>query len=292
MKGELINFVECIEQLPVLPATTVRLIQLLNDKDTRIDQILEVIQYDQNLTLEILKLCNSAYFGLVRQVHSLRDAVVYLGAKHLMQMVLGIHCNSMLQQPKPGYGLLTGMLWRHSTAVALAADKFLVEKNHNKPSSGLLFTAGLLHDIGKVILDQLLASRYVQILEFVNQRPISFHEAEREILGYNHCDVGEMIMLHWQLPEVMASVCRYHHNPSDYRGEDPQSRQCIDLVHIADSLVLSLGLGIGNDGLQYPFDSALAEQYCLKADKIDKIGTEVLNEITMLEQQFQKTQGS
>ena len=205
MKAEMINIVECIEYLPVLPSTSVRLVRLLGTKSCPIDEVINVIQYDPNLTLQVLKLCNSAYFGLVRKIRSLREALAYLGSKHILQIVMGIHCNAMLQSPQKGYGLLSGMLWRHSNGVALAADR-LGEKKANPEATGYLFTAGLLHDIGKVVLDQVLSQSYIQVLELLAAKPMRFDEAEREILGFSHTEVGEMIMLHWQLPEQVAAV--------------------------------------------------------------------------------------
>lgn len=288
MKAELINVLDNIQNLPVLPATTVKLISLLSDERTSIDEILKVVQYDQNLTIQVLKICNSAYFSLNRKINSLREAVVYLGAKNLMNVVMGLHCNAMLQQPQKGYGLLPGMLWRHSTAVAIAADKLVDKNDKAPPAAGLLFTAGLLHDIGKVILDQVLANNYLEILEKLDTTEKKFNELEREVLGYSHDDVGEMVLLHWQLPEMLACVCRYHHDPDKYPGKDPQVLHLVDLVHMADSLVISLGLGVGIDGLRYEFNPAIAERNKLTREKIDRVGSEVLIEIKSLEQIYQE----
>jgi HD-like signal output (HDOD) protein len=288
MKAELINVIDNIQQLPVLPATTVKLISLLSDQSTSIDEVLKVVQYDQNLTIQVLKICNSAYFGLTRKINSLREAVVYLGAKNLMHVVMGLHCNAMLQQPQKGYGLLPGMLWRHSTAVAIAADKLVDKNDKTPPSAGLLFTAGLLHDIGKVILDQVLANNYLEILEKLETTEKQFNELEREVLGYSHDDVGEMVLLHWQLPDMLASVCRYHHDPNKYDGHNEQVRHLVDLVHMADSLVISLGLGVGIDGLRYEFDASIAERNKLTREKIDQAGAEVLLEMKSLEQIYQE----
>jgi HD-like signal output (HDOD) protein len=288
MKIEIADILNSVEQLPVLPATTVRLISVLSDNDTTINQIIEVVQYDQNLTMKILTICNSAYFGLTRKINSLREAVAYLGSRQLMQVVMGLHCNAMLQQSREGYDLQTGMLWRHSTAVALATEKIVHYTTPSAPPAGLLFTAGLLHDFGKVILDQALAEKYREVLNYLEKTPVPFYEAEHQILGYNHMEIGELIMRHWQLPEAMAAVCRYHHEPDAYEGQDPQTRQIINLVHIADALAISLGLGVGCDGLMYRFDSEFVNQPNLTAHVIDKVGTEILLEIKSLENLYQK----
>jgi HD-like signal output (HDOD) protein len=288
MKTELFNLVECVEHLPVLPATTVRLIQLLGDNTGNIDEIIEVIQYDQSLTLQVLKLCNSAYFGLVRKITSLKDAVVYMGSRHIMQIVLGLHCNSILQKPQKGYGLEAGMLWKHSTAVALATERIGRLRKDNVLSSGILFTSGLLHDVGKVILDQVLTDSYAEVTKLVDSKSITFHQAEHEILGYSHTEVGELIMLHWKLPLSTGGVCRHNHEPHNYDGSDAITRQLIEIVHLGDSLVLTLGIGVGNDGLLYTIDNQLAEKYGLKVEDVEKISSEVLYELQQLEKLYQE----
>jgi HD-like signal output (HDOD) protein len=290
MNTELLNLVDCIEHLPVLPSTTVQLVHILGDKKTPIEDVINVIQYDQNLTLQVLKLCNSAYFGLARQISSLREAVIYLGSRQIMQIVMGIHCNAMLQQPQKGYGLLAGMLWRHSTAVALISEKLgrLKENEKNMPSAGLLFTSGLLHDIGKVILDQLLSQSYVHVLERLSDGHTTFDQAEQEVLGYSHTDVGEMVMLHWQLPSSIAAVGRYHHEPDKFGGDDPITHQAINMIHLADSLAISLGLGLGSDGLQYRPSNDLAENYGFTIEHIETISVQVLKELQSLEQLYQE----
>ncbi len=290
MKAELLNLIDCIEHLPVLPATSVRLVQVLSNKNASIEEVIGVIQYDQNLTLQVLRLCNSAYFGLNRKISSMRDAVAYLGSRHLMRLVLGIHCNAILQKPQQGYGLLEGMLWRHSTGVALLAERLGRVKEHEKdmPSTGILFTAGLLHDVGKVILDQVLSESYVQVLDRVSSGSVTFDDAEREIMGYSHTEVGEMVMLHWQLPSSIAAVGRYHHNPETYGDGDPGTRQTINIVHLADALAISLGLGLGNDGLQYKPSNALAERYGYNSQCIEEICVDALRELQSLEELYQE----
>lgn len=288
MKNEMADIIDGIDRLPVLPATTVRLVHLLNDRTATIEQILEVIQYDQNLTVQILKLCNSAYFGLIRKIRSLREAVIYLGSKNVMEIVLGIHCNGLLQQPQNGYGLLAGMLWRHSTAVALATERLVPTRRAEDLSTGILFTAGLLHDVGKVILDQVLAESFNQVLDHLARNPMPFDQAERQILGFSHAEVGAMIMQHWQFPAEIAAVARYHHDPAAYDGAEPQTRRLIDLVHLADCLVLSLGIGLGHDGLLYQLDGALVEQYGLGAENLDQISAQVLDDLRALEKLYQE----
>ncbi len=285
MTVEIVDIVESVEQLPVLPGTTLRLINILSDVNTSIDQVVDAIRHDQNLTAQVLKLCNSAYFGLSRQIVSLQDAVTYLGATQLLQLVFSVHCKSTFSKNQEGYGLLAGMLWKHSNAVAIASEKIANHKNL-KPTSGLLFTAGLLHDIGKVILDQALSEHYQQVLELAETEQIRFDEAEKIVLGFSHEDIGQMIANKWQLPEEIVATTKYHHESENYKGNDDQVALVVEVVHIADSLVMMLGIGIGTDGLRYRINENLINKYELKKDYIDRLGVEVLASLEKIEKLY------
>ncbi len=285
MTVELHDIVERVDELPVLPSTTLRLVTVLGNTETTMDEIIGVIQYDQNLTAQVLKLCNSAYFGLSRQIESLRDAISYLGSKQILQLVFGVHCKSTFSKSQSGYGLVAGMLWKHSSGVALAAEKLSLGQKKNT-STGLIFTAGLLHDIGKVILDQLLSERYREVIKQVEVYRIPFNEAEHSVLGFSHEEVGEMIANQWKLPKSIAAASRHHHAPENYDGGDDNIREVVEIVHLADSLVMSMGIGIGDDGLSYSVTGSLAEKYGLSGKRFDEISSEVLIEVEELEELY------
>jgi len=290
MTVRLDSVIEQVELLPPLPGTAVRLMEAITDSQARIDQIIEIIQYDQNLTSQVLRLCNSAFFSLSRRIGSLRDALAYLGSRQLMQLVLGVHCNAILQKAQPGYGLMVGMLWQHSSAVALASERLGKEIQPDSPET--LFTAGLLHDIGKVILGKFLADDYQRVTDLLDESPITFHEAEREVLGYSHTEVGELLTRRWQLPEQIVAATRYHHEPASYSGGDAEARTTVDLVHLADSLALTMGVGVGNDGLLYSIDPGLIREYHLDERTLDQIRAEVLTELQDLEKIYKGTGAS
>jgi len=270
-----------IDNLPALPGITVRIIQVMADPRADINHLLEIVQYDQSLTGQVLRLCNSAYFGLSRKIGTLKEALAYLGSKHLMQIVLGVHCSGLLQKAQPGYGLVVGMLWRHSATVALIAERTGKQINFNNP--GMLFTAGLLHDIGKVILGSFLADSYQQVISLLSHSPITFPAAEKEVLGFSHAEVGEALTSRWHLPKPLVAAARYHHEPDSYDGTDPLIRQTIDLVHIADSLALTMGLGIGDDGLMYNIDPTLARKYAIADRQFELVEADVLIELERME---------
>lgn len=281
MTVQLDSVIEHVENLPALPAITVRLIQVVADPDADIGDILEIVQYDQGLTGQVLRLCNSAYFGLSRRIGTLRDALAYLGSRQLMQLVLGVHCNTVLQKEQPGYGLVAGMLWRHSATVALTAEQ--IGKHVKAENPGILFTAGLLHDIGKVILGSFLAERYQEVIDLLCQKPITFYEAEKQVLGYSHAEVGELLANRWKLPPAIVAAARYHHEPDECPDDDPHVKLTVELIHASDSLALTMGVGIGDDGLMYNIDPKLVQRYQLTDKILEFIGASVLVELEQLE---------
>lgn len=271
---------DAIDTLPRLPQTTLKLVQVIHNPRSTIRQIVELIRYDQTITTELLKLCNSAYVGLVRKIASLDEAVRYLGTTKVLQLLVTAHSRTMLSKPQGGYGLPTGALWRHSVAVALAAQ--LIARRNQTPEAGVLFTAGLLHDVGKVLLNEFVAQEYAEIATRVKAEQCSFYEAERVALGLTHADVGAAIAERWGLHPDLVRCIRHHHDP----GELPTPDARVDIVHLADSIATTLGVGCGDDGLQYRADEGALERCGLEPFDVDAIGVELIVELRGVEEMF------
>ncbi len=271
---------DMVGSLPPLPDTAIKLINVVNDPRSTMDEIVEVIKYDQSVTGEVLKLCNSAYFGLSRRVTSLHDAMLCLGTIKVLQMVMAVHTNSMLSREQKGYGLEPGVLWRHSVAVALASSLFAERLRLSSP--GLVFTAGLLHDIGKVVLNKYVANEFAAIVHHVAVDRMSFVEAEKKVLGFSHQEVGALVAEKWQLPEPMVRCIRFHHDPGDVEPPDA----LIDTVYLADCICLLLGIGLGEDGLCYRADPAVMERHDLRELDLETIGAQMMTELKRVEHIF------
>ncbi len=259
--------------LPPLPDTIHRLVSVVGDPSSTLAQIVETIRYDQVLTAEVLRLCNSAYFGLSRTIESLDDAVRLLGTVKVLQLVIAAHARAMLSRPQAGYGLPAGALWLHSVGVALGAQ--LLARPMRLTHVGLLFTAGLLHDVGKVVLNEFVAKEYAEISQLVAQRHISFAEAEREVLGFSHPEVGARLAEEWSLPPAIARCIRYHHEPETTPTPEP----LVDAVHLADSVCILLGVGAGDDGLSYRVSGTVLERYALSQSDLECVGADVIAEV-------------
>lgn len=279
----LATIVDRVGSLPPLPGTAVKLLAVMNDPRSTVDEIVETIRYDQAVTGEVLRLCNSAYFGLSRRVTSLNDALVCLGTVKVLQMVMAVHTNSMLSRRQTGYGLEPGILWRHSVGTAIACS--LLGQRLKLANVNLVFTAGLLHDVGKVILNEYVADEFAEIVRRVTVDHLSFGEAEHQVLGLSHEEVGAMIAEKWKLPDLIVRCIRFHHNPGQLAPPDA----LVDTVHLADCICLLLGVGLGEDGLCYRADGTVMERHGLHEHELEVIGAQMMVELRHVERLFAET---
>jgi len=239
------QIVEKVSSFPTLPTMAGRLLNLLNDPDIPASEIGKVIQYDPALTANLMKAANSVYLGVSQEVASVAEALFRLGSKWVFQIAVSSLIYSNLNRPVTGYELSGKDLWRHSIAVGLMAD--ILCKELKVRDVGLIFTAGLLHDMGKIIMGEFISESIEEIERQVSEEDIPFEEAERRILGVDHAEIGALIAARWKFPPVLVAAIRWHHNPD---GVDEPS-EVVDIVHIADALCLMQGYGIGRDGIHY-----------------------------------------
>lgn len=268
------------ESLPKLPGASARLIPIISNPTSTLQQIVDVIRFDQTVTTELLRLCNSAYFGLSRPITSIDDAVRFVGTAKLMQLVMAAHTHALLGPEQAGYGLLPGALWRHSVGVALACQ--ILAEQLGMTDKGLPFTVGLLHDIGKIVLNENIGAEYASIVRLVNEDRISFQEAERRALGITHAEVGELVARRWALPDPIPDCIRYHHEPSALSTPD----LIVDILHLADATCLLLGVGGGDDSQMYHVDEAVLERTGIKPGEIEEISATIVHELKSVQQLF------
>jgi len=269
-----------LDQLPPLPDTVFRLIQLFDRPDSTVEEIVECLRYDAVVTADVLRLCNSAHFGLGRSVTSLHEAIRYLGSLRMLQIVLARHAGPLLAREQQGYGLGPGRLWQHSVAVALAsagfAKRILVQDNR------LAFTGGLLHDIGKIALNAPVGAALGAILRTAEGQGISFVEAEERVLDWSHEKIGADLARSWGLPEPIVRCIQYHHDPGPLAPPDP----LVDAVHLANSVCLMFGIGLGVEGLLSRAEPAVLRRHGLNETTCEEVGMEMLAELHAVEDLF------
>lgn len=248
-----------VHGLPALPTGAGHLIMMLQDPDLEIGQLIERIEYDPGLTSNVLRIANSAYFAGPRSIGSLREAIVRLGTRRILQLVITSIVAPMARRPVLGYDIPAGQLLTHSVAVGVAAEQ-LAEALQLRPTDHL-FTAGLLHDLGKIVLGTFVKVEVEPIRQLAFEEGIAFDAAERRVLGIDHAEVGSVLLTDWGLPPDVVEVVRYHHSPEAVAGDV----RTADLVHAADQLILSSGVGAGVDGLNYKPSESVVQRLHLTA---------------------------
>lgn len=237
------QILEAMDRVRPFSQVVVRALQLLDDPDVPASRLLEVIQYDPVITLRLLQVCNSAMFGLRRKVESLQQAMVLLGNQAMVRLLVTFGALDMMKDPLQGYGLERGELWHHAVACAILSQTFLREINH--PEDHTVFTGAILHDVGKILLNEYAGKQYAEISQMVREHDRSSLEAEREVLGIDHAHLGRLLGERWNLPQSIIVVIARHHDPV-HPDRDPMS---VCLVHLANLVCVQLGIGAGSRGL-------------------------------------------
>jgi putative nucleotidyltransferase with HDIG domain len=269
MAAKIKNIASLLKSFPSMPGAAVKLLALIDDPDMSVSQIEAILKHDAGLTANILKLANSAYFGIPSKVGSVRQAVLILGLKRLIQMVIASCVSAVMDKPVPGYDLPPGELWRHSIAVSVAAEGLVKELEIGATEE--IFTAALLHDVGKLVLGTFVKDEFAEI-EAALKRDVSFEVAEEMVLGTNHADLGAQILTQWSLPSDIVNAVRWHHTPESADKIDTM----LDIVHVANVLCLMIGIGAGSDGLQYQPSEVVVERLGLESYHIEKVVSQTL----------------
>lgn len=241
--------IELVRDLPTLPAVAVKVNTLLNDPSSSACDLASVIEKDQSITAKILKLVNSAQYNLSHKVNNVTQAISLLGYRNISYIVMTIAVFDTLKAATDSV-FDRREFWIHSIATALLSKRIAVESAYPVPED--LFTAGLLHDIGKVFMDGYMNEDFMEIANLAEKKGISFYAAERELFDVHHALVGEWIARTWQLPLHVTAVIKHHHQEVDQRsGLSVSQDQFVDMAVLADRAVKVQKLGSSGDGKKF-----------------------------------------
>jgi putative nucleotidyltransferase with HDIG domain len=232
------DYINRVKTLPPAPRILTELLRLLNDTEVDAGRIVDLIAFDPALTAKLLQRCNSAASGLAEPVCDLHQAVSLMGFNEIYRMVAVVVGEGLLGAAQRGYGIDSGELWQHSATAALAA-KVIADKLGAE--SDLAFTAALLHDIGKLVLNGFLEGSYEPVLKQTGASGQSFIEAEKTLLGVEHAEVGGRLLARWNFPEGLVQTVWHHHDPV----EAHPYQQLAGYVYLADLIAHCLGQGQG-----------------------------------------------
>jgi HD-like signal output (HDOD) protein len=229
--------------LPALPASVARLTRVLDDPASSARDVSLALGADQSLAGKVLQIVNSPFYGFPRRVETLDHAVAILGYRPIRELVLVTCLFQEIDQRNGSSSLDRKRLWRHALGTGAAAKT--LSKSTGRHSEESVFLAGLLHDIGKVLLDVCLREDYAAVVELARQENLLIIEAEERLLGTTHAEFGYWLAEEWNLPLSLTSAVLHHHEPS--RAKDHYMLVC--LVHLGDVMARAMEIGYGGDEL-------------------------------------------
>ena len=263
-----------IDRIPAFPATTQKVAALLRNDDYAVADVANVIKYDQAIAANILKISNSAYFGARQKIKSIQDAVVYLGQQQLIRAVQTAGVSRYFSKGGKGYVAQSKDLWEHSVAVALMSQ--ILSRRIQSREDPVLYTAALLHDVGKLILGEYVHESFEKIMYRVKQGKCSFLEAEEAILGINHADLGGRIATHWNFPADIRDAIAYHHRPDLLMEQDKKNAW---LVYLSDQACLMMGIDGGIDALAHKGLEDVMQYFNLRMIDLEKSFISLVDEL-------------
>ena len=245
--------IDKVDNMKVLPEMITRIIAMTDDPDSTVRDMEELILKDQVLTGKILRMANSAYYGYARQISTISQATVLLGFQAIKGIALASIAKDYMTDEFKGYSLEEKQLWNQSQTCAIISRYIARTLKHPNPEEA--YIGGLLRDIGKTILNEHMEKEYAKVLEKVEREEITFLDAENEVFGFDHAEIGGKIAEIWKLPAVLIDAISHHHTP-DLSTINPK---LVSVVHIADAITMMMGVGMGLDGLSYNFSPTALE---------------------------------
>ena len=273
---------EIVKAVPMLSASASQLLQIAARADHDLIDVINLVRNDANLTARVLKIVNSAAFGLINNITSIDRAISYLGERVVVSIAVGDCAGKLFEKELSGYESAGGDLWKHDLRTAIASREVVTQSGADI-SPELAFTAGLLHDIGKALISDYLQGTVTEAVELITSiEGLDYLDAEEKLVGFDHARAGYELAKAWHLPDELAEVIRHHHEPMNAKEE---YRTLVYAVHLGDNIAMMGGFGTGSDSMRYKLD----QQY---SDYI-KIGPKSLATIMLnVDIEFEKLEGS
>jgi len=277
------NIVELEDQtkdLKTLPATFYQVSALLEDPTSTAGDVGRVISADQVLSAKLLAMVNSSFYGFSSKISSITKAAATIGFAGVRNLVLSTSVTDLFLMHSGDGAFNRVAFWKHCLGCGIAAK--VIGNFLRRPDCEELFVAGLLHDIGKVIIDQYMNAKFIKILSYAENTCRLLMEAESEVLGYTHCQVGDIVASRWELSLPVREAIVHHHCPSMALEYPVQAA----IVHCANSIVQGLTLGHSGNCRVPLIDCEVTEIFPFRADMIEPVMTETLLQFNDLKQMF------
>lgn len=275
------NAIGKIGEIATLPEVTVKIIRIVEDHKSTARDLHDVIRNDPALSAKILKVVNSAFYGLPGQISSVDRAIVLLGLSAIKNIAIAMSMTRMFRGGKAGEGIDGIEVWRHSMAVACACR--MLTKLQGRPTVEESFLAGLLHDLGLLVERQAFTVKTVEVVKRYQAAPKPFHQVETEILGADHQAFGMALANKWRFPRPLRLAIGYHHHPMELAAE---YRELPCLVHVADILACQANIGFSMTAANHSIDDAVLDVLQINREQIMSIPEQLPEQVAMNEALF------
>lgn len=276
-----------IKEIKLLSPSASSLLEVTTREDHNLDEVVDIIKCDANLTAKVLKIVNSAAYGLRSEITAIDRAVGFTGETSLISIAMNEAADMLYKKDLTGYEGQKGDLWAHNLLTGLAAKKIVLHAK--QPINGdVAFTCGLLHDLGKSILSDFLENTSSKVLQALDEQKVkSYNIAEGKILGMDHCEAGFELASHWNLPEPIPSAIRFHHTPSLAQEE---YKTLVYAIHLGDMVAMLAGNGTGADTLRYQLDPNYTDYIDLNENDLASIMVDTGDEFLKMQESMQDNQ--
>lgn len=224
--------------IPAVPMVAVKVLRLIDEPKTTIDDLQRAIMADQALATRVLKMANSAFYGVRHNVDTISEAISIMGFNTIRNLTLAVATREVYKR----FGLIEQKLWEHSLGVSIAAG--IIASMIPSVKNEEAVVAGLLHDVGKVIMNNAEPERFALLTQRVYEERLTYNEIEEGIFGFTHAEAGRILAEKWGFPEVLCDVIGYHHEC--YKGsqyDDHYTKILCSAVAMADAICVRLGVG-------------------------------------------------
>jgi len=267
-----------IEFLPAFNQTAQKALLLIKQDNYSVKELTDIIKFDAALTANILKVSNSAYYAKSKEIHDIGMALSFLGKDQLYSLLTLITSKEYFKNMMDGYEINQGELWEHNLSVAILAESLAhYEKSIDK---SVLFTAGLLHDIGKIILNVWIKKEWEKINHLVEHEGLDFLSGEKKVLGFTHAQVGGAVLKHWNFPNEIINAAKHHHDEVLY--DDPVVR----IICLADYLSFTMGIMTQMDNMKMKGYTNILNYYNIKTREVEALISDNLEKVQHIISEF------
>jgi putative nucleotidyltransferase with HDIG domain len=275
-----------VASVPMISASASHLLQITSQPDHELEDVVNLVKNDANLTARVLKVVNSAAYGLINKIISVDRAIAYLGEQVIVSIAIESCAGELFAKELSGYEAAGGDLWKHDLRAAIAAREVVLQSGAEL-SPDLAFTAGLLHDIGKALISDYLRGSAPEAVELISSHDnLDYLTAEEQLVGVDHTIAGEALAHAWQLPLELVTVIRHHHQPSQ---AEEAYRPLVYAVHLGDNIAMMGGFGTGSDSMRYKLDPHYTDYFEMNAHILANVMLVVDTEFNKLSESLSDT---